>query len=63
MTQYYICDVPDFKLPNSKITYRGKKNGKRVQKTVRICQICGALMSDDDILEQIRNDFDWGDEE
>lgn len=53
MTQCYICDVPDFKLPNSKVTYRGKKNRKRVQKTVHICQTCGAFMSDADILERI----------
>ena len=63
MAHCYICDISDVTIPNSKVTYKGKKNGKRVRKTVHICQTCGAFMSNADILERIRNNFGWDDEE
>lgn len=53
MTRCYICEKSDIMIPNSKVTYHGRKNGKKVQKTVRICNCCGAMMSDEEILEQV----------
>lgn len=48
MTRCYICEKSDIMIPNSKVTYHGRKNGKKVQKTVRICNCCGAMMSDEE---------------
>lgn len=30
MTRCYFCGASDIKIPNSKITIKGKKNGNRV---------------------------------
>ena len=46
-------------VPNVKITYHGKRDGKRVQKTVRICNCCGAMMSDEEIKETISELEGW----
>ena len=44
MTRCYICEKSEINIPNSKVTYYGRKNGKKVQKTVRICNCCGAMI-------------------
>lgn len=59
MTRCYICDKSDMTIPNVKITYHGKRDGKRVQKTVRICNCCGAMMSDEEIKETISELEGW----
>lgn len=59
MTRCYICEKSDIMIPNSKVTYHGRKNGKKVQKTVRICNCCGAMMSDEEILEQVSECLGW----
>lgn len=56
MTRCYICEKSDIMIPNSKVTYHGRKNGKKVQKTVRICNCCGAMMSDEEILEEVEKE-------
>lgn len=33
--------------------------GKRVQKTIQICLCCSAMAADKDILEQVRDNFEW----
>ncbi len=33
--------------------------GKRVQKTIQICLCCSAMVADKDILEQVRDNFEW----
>ena len=38
---------------------KGKKNGNRVQKTIRICNCCGAWMSSEDIKEKVIENFGW----
>ena len=59
MTRCYICDRSDVTNPNVKVTYHGKRNGKRVQKTIRICGSCSAWMTDEEIREQIREWEGW----
>lgn len=56
MTHCYICEKSDITNPNVKIIYCGKKKGKRVQKTIRICNTCAAMMTDEEIKDQVR---DW----
>lgn len=63
MSKCYICDASDIKIPNYKRKFTGIKDGKRVQKTIRICNCCGAWMSDEDIKEKIVEDFGWESEE
>ena len=62
MTRCYICEKSDIMIPNSKVTYHGRKNGKKVQKTVRICNCCGAMMSDEEILKQVSECLGWDNE-
>lgn len=59
MTRCYICDKSDITNPNVKVTYHGKRNGKRVQKTVRICNVCTAMMTDEEVREQVREWEGW----
>ena len=59
MTYCYICGSNDIKVPNSKITIFGKCNGKKRQKTVRVCDCCGAWMSNKDITERVSQDECW----
>ncbi len=59
MTRCYICDKSDITNPNVKVTYHGKRNGKRVQKTIRICGSCSAWMTDEEVKEQIREWEGW----
>ena len=59
MTHCYICDKSDITNPNVKVTYHGKRNGKRVQKTIRICGSCGSMMTDEEIKDQVRNWEGW----
>lgn len=59
MTKCWWCGISDVYVSNSKCTYRGKKNGKRVQKTVRICDCCGAWMNDNDIKEEVKEAYGW----
>lgn len=59
MTRCYICDKSDITNPNVKVTYHGKRDGKRVQKTVRICNVCAAMMADEEVREQIREWEGW----
>lgn len=61
MTRCYFCGVSDIKVPNCKITIKGKKNGNRVQKTVRICNCCGCWNTDEELREEISNTFEWDD--
>ena len=62
LTHCYICNISDTKVPNSKVIYKGKRNGKRVQRTIRICNCCGGQISDDDIYEIVKEDYGWDDE-
>lgn len=59
MTRCYICDKSNMTIPNAKITYHGVKKGKRVQKTVRICNVCAAMMTDEEIKDQVRDWEGW----
>ena len=59
MTRCYFCGASDIKIPNSKITIKGKKNGNRVQKTIRICNYCGAWKTDEEICQEISETFGW----
>lgn len=59
MTRCYICDRSDVTNPNVKVTYHGKRNGKRVQKTVRICNVCAAMITDEEVREQIGEWEGW----
>ena len=59
MSRCYICDKSDITNPNTKVTYHGKRDGKRVQKTVRICKVCAAMMSDEEIKETISELEEW----
>ena len=59
MTHCYFCDRSDATNPNVKITYHGKRDGKRVQKTVRICNVCAAMMNDEEIKETISELEGW----
>ena len=59
MSRCYICDKSDITNPNTKVTYHGKRDGKRVQKTVMICNVCAAMMTDEEIREQIREWEGW----
>lgn len=59
MTHCYICDKSDITNPNVKVTYHGKRNGKRVQKTVRICNVCAAMITDEEVREQIGEWEGW----
>lgn len=59
MSRCYICDRSDVTNPNVKVTYHGKRNGKRVQKTVRICNVCAAMMTDEEIKDQVRDWEGW----
>lgn len=63
MTRCYFCGASDIKIPNSKITIKGKKNGNRVQKAIRICNCCGAWMFSEDIKEKAIENFGWESEE
>lgn len=59
MTHCYICEKSDITIPNVKITYHGVKKGKRVQKIIRICNICAAMMTDEEIKETISELEGW----
>ena len=59
MTHCYICDKSSISNPNVKVTYHGKRNGKRVQKTIRIYGSCSAWMTDEEIREQVREWEGW----
>lgn len=63
MSKCYICDASDVKISNYKRKFTGRKNGKRVQKTIHVCNCCGAWMSDEDIKEKVIEDFGWDGEE
>ncbi|WP_368291335.1 hypothetical protein [Coprococcus sp. RTP21281st1_F1_RTP21281_210402] len=63
MTRCYFCEASDIKIPNYKVTIKGKKNGNRVQKTIRVCNCCGAWMSSEDIKEKVIENFGWESEE
>lgn len=59
MTRCYFCEASDIKIPNSKVTIKGKKDGNRVQKTIRICNCCGAWKTDEEICQEISETFGW----
>lgn len=59
MTHCWLCGVDEITVPNSECTYYGKKNGERVQKTIRVCNCCGARRTDEDIQEEIAETFGW----
>lgn len=59
VSKCYICDASDVKISNYKRKFIGRKNGKRVQKTIYVCNCCGAWMSDEDIKEKVIEDFGW----
>ena len=59
MTHCWLCGASEIKLPNSKYTYHGKILGKRVQKTIRVCNCCSAMRSDEDIREEVAEIFGW----
>lgn len=59
MTHCYICEKSDITIPNVKIIYHGVKKGKRVQKTIRICNTCAAMMADEEIKETISELEGW----
>ena len=59
MTHCWLCGVDEITVPNSKCTYYGKKIGKRVHKTIRVCNCCGAMRTDEDIQEEIAETFGW----
>ena len=59
MTYCWLCGVSEIKLPNSKYTYHGKILGKRVQKTIRVCNCCSAMRADEDIREEVAEIFGW----
>lgn len=63
VSKCYICDASDVKIPNYKRKFTGIKDGKRVQKTIRICNCCGAWLSDKDIKEKVIENFGWESEE
>lgn len=63
VSKCYICDASDVKISNYKRKFTGRKNGKRVQKTIHVCNCCGAWMSDEDIKEKVIEDFGWDGEE
>ena len=42
MTRCYFCETSDAKVPNCKITIKGKKNGNRVQKKQFVFAIVAA---------------------
>ena len=48
MTHCWLCGASEIKSPNSKYTYYGKILGKRVQKTIRVCNCCSAMRADED---------------
>lgn len=37
----------------------GKILGKRVQKTIRVCNCCSAMRADEDIREEVAEIFGW----
>lgn len=53
MTHCWLCGASEIKSPNSKYTYYGKILGKRVQKTIRVCNCCSAMRADEDIREEV----------
>ena len=59
MTHCWLCGASEIKLPNSKYTYYGKILGKKVQKTIRVCNCCSAMRSDEDIREEVAEIFGW----
>lgn len=59
MTHCWLCGASEIKSPNSKYTYYGRILGKRVQKTIRICNCCSAMRSDEDIREEVAEIFGW----
>ena len=59
MTHCWLCGASEIKSPNSKYTYHGKILGKRVQKTIRVCNCCSAMRSDEDIREEVAEIFGW----
>lgn len=59
MTHCWLCGASEIKSPNSKYTYYGKILGKRVQKTIRVCNCCSAMRADEDIREEVAEIFGW----
>lgn len=59
MTHCWLCGASEIKSPNSKYTYYGKILGKKVQKTIRVCNCCSAMRSDEDIREEVAEIFGW----
>ena len=59
MSRCYFCGASDVKIPNSKITIKGKKNKHRVQKTIRICNCCWAWKTYEEIYQEISETFEW----
>lgn len=59
MTHCWLCGSSEIKSPNSKYTYYGKILGKKVQKTIRVCNCCSAMRSDEDIREEVAEIFGW----
>lgn len=59
MSNCWYCNTTNNRVPIGKYTYHGKKNGKRVQKTIPICLCCSAMTSSDNILEQVRDTYGW----
>ena len=57
MTHCWLCGASEIKSPNSKYTYYGKILGKRVQKTIRVCNCCSAMRADEDIREEVAEIF------
>lgn len=63
MRNCWCCNTTNNRVPIEKHTYCGKKNGKRVQKTIPICLCCSAMTSNNDILEQVRDAYGWDEPE
>ena len=57
MTHYWICVASEIKTPISKNTYYGKILGKRIQKTIRVCNCCSVMRADEDIREEVAEIF------
>ena len=59
MTHCYVCDKSEVTCPNVKVTYHGKRDGKRVRKTIRVCVNCGAMMTNEEIKEMVSELEEW----
>lgn len=51
MTRCWICNTNE--IPNIKRKYTFNLNGKKKQKTIRICSCCSACISEEDIKSRL----------